>query len=203
MAIFIEAGAAKWPDPEMSRGWPIPYDPTQRIYQRPGQAIFSKKRPDGHFIKASWLPGSPKRGSFRALASSNGRFVETGSPREGPSERWPANGHFYQRGSSQGASPLGLSHGWQTPYDPTQRIYQQPGQAIFSQKQPNGRFIKTGSPREGPSERWPASGHFYQRGNSQMARPLDLSRGQAIFSQKRPSGHFYRGRSGQMARSLD
>ena len=54
---------------DLSRGWPIPYDPTQRTYQRPSQAIFSQKRPDGDFIKASWLPGSP---------------------REGPSERWPA-----------------------------------------------------------------------------------------------------------------
>ena len=41
---------------DLSRGWPIPYDPTQRTYQRPSQAIFSQKRPNGHFIKASWLP---------------------------------------------------------------------------------------------------------------------------------------------------
>ena len=68
-----------------------------------------------------------------------GAFVETGSPRESSSERWPANGHFFQRGSSQGASPLGLSHGWQIPYDPTQRI----------QKRPNTIFI------EAEAAKWP------------------------------------------------
>ena len=73
---FYQRGSSQGASPVgLSHGWQIPYDPTQRIYQQPGQAIFSQKRPDGHFIKASWLPREPKRGSFRALASSNGRFV--------------------------------------------------------------------------------------------------------------------------------
>ena len=105
--------------------------------------------------------------------------------REGPSERWPANGHFYQRGSSQGASPLGLSHGWQIPYYPTQRIYQRPGQAIFSEKRPDGHFIKAswlpGSPKEGPSERWPAPTAVLSRPEAQERALPSAGRPMAIF----------------------
>ena len=104
--------------------------------------------------------------------------------REGPSERWPANDYFYQRGSSQMASPLGLSLGWQIPYDPTQRIYQQPGQ-IFSQKRPDGHFIKAswlpGSPREGPSERWPAPTAVSSRPEAQERVLPSAGRPMAIF----------------------
>ena len=66
-------------------------------------------------------------------------FYQDRKPKREPSERWPASGHFYQRGNSQMA--LDLSRGLRIPYDPTQRIYQRPGQAIFNQERPNGHFL--------------------------------------------------------------
>ena len=68
-------------------------------------------------------------------------FYQDRKPKREPSERWPASGHFYQRGNSQMARALDLSRGLRIPYDPTQRIYQRPGQAIFNQKRPNGHFL--------------------------------------------------------------
>ena len=38
--------------PDLSRGLQVPYNPAQSVYQRPGQAIFSKSKPNGRFIKA-------------------------------------------------------------------------------------------------------------------------------------------------------
>ena len=79
------------------------------------------------------------------------------------------------------ARSLDLSRGWQIPYDPTQRIYQQPGQAIFSQKRPDGHFIKAGSPKEGSSERWPAPTAVLSRPEAQERVLPSAGRPMAIF----------------------
>ena len=52
--IKAKAEAAKWLDrhPDFGRGLQIPYYPAQSVYQRPGQAIFSKSRSNGRFINA-------------------------------------------------------------------------------------------------------------------------------------------------------
>ena len=97
--------------PDFGRGLQIPYYPAQSIYQRPGQAIFSKSRPNGSFIKAR------SNGSFiKAVAVLSGR-------------------------SSQVARHPDFGRGLQSPYYPAQSVYQRPGQAIFSKSRANGRFI--------------------------------------------------------------
>ena len=38
--------------PDLSRGLQVPQNPAQSIYQRPGQAIFSRSKPSGRFVTA-------------------------------------------------------------------------------------------------------------------------------------------------------
>ena len=52
LCSFIQAEAAKLPHLDLSRGLQVPEHPAQSVYQRPGQAIFSKGRPNSRFIKA-------------------------------------------------------------------------------------------------------------------------------------------------------
>ena len=58
---------------------------------------------------------------------------------------YQASGPFYEPEAAKWPDPLDLSHGLPTPYDPTQRNSQRPGQATSGQKRPNGRFIKASS----------------------------------------------------------
>ena len=142
----------------MSRGLQVPEYPAQSVYQRPGQAIFSKGRPNSRFIKAM----------SKAVVS----------------RPWP----FYQGRSSQVARHPDLSRGLQVPYEPSQSVYQHPGQATKSE--PNGRFIKASVAVL--SRPWP----FYQSRSSGLqiqyhpAQSVYQRPGQAIFSKSRSNGRF-------------
>ena len=111
----------------------------------------------------------PERRSLRALASSNGHFYR---------------GRGYRGRGSQMARCLDLSRGWPIPYDPTQRTYQWPSQAIFSQKRPDGQLSRpAGFPdlKEGPSERWPAPTAVSSRPEAQEKVLPSAGRPMAIF----------------------
>ena len=49
---FIKAEATGWPDSTFQRQIQFRYYPARSFYQRPGQAILSKSRPNGRFINA-------------------------------------------------------------------------------------------------------------------------------------------------------
>ena len=91
---------------EFSNKLQFRYYPAQSIYQRSGQAIFNKSRPNDRCISAR----------------SNGRFYHRQA-------QWP----FYQSRSNRTARPPDFRNKLQFRYYPAQSIYQRPGQAIFKQ----------------------------------------------------------------------
>ena len=101
---------------DLSRKLQFRYYLAQSIYQRPGQAIFKQKPANGRFINA--------RSNGRFInARPTGRFIKveaTGRPESRPPD---------------------FSNNLQFRYYPAESMYQRPGQAIFKQKQANGRFI--------------------------------------------------------------
>ena len=123
------------------KGLQIPHYPAQSIYQRPGQAIFSKSRPNGRFIKASCNCSFIKADAIKSFWPSHFQQKQAQWPFYQGQPQWP----FYQGRSSQVARPSDLSRGLQSRYYPAQSVYQRPGQAILSKGRPNGRFIKASS----------------------------------------------------------
>ena len=120
--------------PDFSDKLHFRYYPARSVYQRPGQAILDKSKPNGRFINAR----------------PNGRFIKaeaTGWPDLQISATIcifaiiPAQWPFYQRRSSRMARPPDFSDKLHFRYYPARSVYQRPGQAILSKSRPNCNFI--------------------------------------------------------------
>ena len=152
---------------EFSNKLQFRYYPAQSIYQRSGQAIFNKSRPNDRCISAR----------------SNGRFYHRQA-------QWP----FYQSRSNRTARPPDFRNKLQFRYYPAQSIYQRPGQAIFKQNPAQWPFYQRQVqwPFYQHQAQWPVLSSTSNR----MARPADLSRklqfryypAQSIY--QRPGSHF-------------
>ena len=155
---------AKWPlypsrsnrmarPPDFSNKLHFCYYPARSVYQRPGQAILSKIKPNGRFINArpngcfikaeatGWpdLQFSPLSRTINLLAAgpSYSQQKQAQWPFYQRKAKWP----LYPSRSNRMARPPDLSDKLHFRYYPARSVYQRPGQAILSKIKPNGRFI--------------------------------------------------------------